>query len=127
MWRSDKRNEFGRNTVIWLLSTPACSEVNHSMQEFTGVMYASREQHMESRQGRQTKDNHDMKKLVQFLQARDLFSEEFILFSLAIGITADGSVNVDGTKRPLKLQKRPNKGYCRRYRPDNFSLLPCQY
>ena len=36
-----------QQTTVWLLSTPACSQVNHAMQQVSGVCYDGSEQHKE--------------------------------------------------------------------------------
>ena len=33
--------------TVWSLSTPACSQVNHAMQQVSGVCYHGNEQHKE--------------------------------------------------------------------------------
>ena len=46
---------WGRGTIelertVWLLSTPACAEVNQAMQEVTNVTYEASKQHKETSQ-----------------------------------------------------------------------------
>ena len=48
----------------WLLIMPACARVNDSMQEVTGVTYATSEQHKEASKGRPKQDQQDTKTLV---------------------------------------------------------------
>ena len=48
--------------LVWLLSMPACAEVNRTMQELTGVSYDSGEQNKEMTQARLTRDWKDTQK-----------------------------------------------------------------
>ena len=45
--------------LVWLLSMPACAEVNRAMQELTGVSYDSGDQNKEMTQARLTRDWKD--------------------------------------------------------------------
>ena len=55
-------NEFQR--LVWLLSMPACAQVNLAMQTLTGVRYESSEQHKELGKARQT---HDIERYFQIV------------------------------------------------------------
>lgn len=80
---------------VWLLSTPACAEVNLAMQELTSVIYAPSEQHKEVSDARKEKDMADTKEILSFLTLRNPFHENPALHSLVTGVTAADSVNVD--------------------------------
>jgi len=84
--------------TIWLLSTPACADVNQAMQEFTKVTYSSSEQHKETSNARQVRDDRDMKTLLEFLEARNPFNDDPSLCSISSGVTADETVNVDNAR-----------------------------
>ena len=45
--------------TVWLLSTPACTQINHAMQQVPGVCYDGSEQHEEVRNSRTNKDYKD--------------------------------------------------------------------
>ncbi len=81
--------------AVWLLSTPACAEINRAMQEFTGVTYIASEQHKDSSPARIDRDHRDMLQLLQFLEPRSPFTEDDVLCSITNGVTADETVNVD--------------------------------
>lgn len=60
----------------WILSMPDCSEINHAMQEFTGVNYNSSDQHKEDGESRRIRDCSDVKTILSFLVERDPFVED---------------------------------------------------
>ena len=83
--------------IIWLLSTPACAEVNLSMQELTGIRFVTSEQHKESSQTRMTRDYKDASVLAEFLVSRNPFTaDDFI--NIVTGESASINVNVDRAK-----------------------------
>jgi hypothetical protein len=85
--------------LVWLLSMPACAEVNSAMQELTGVTYSTSEQHKDTTQARQKRDMNDTQILLNFLQDRNPFSQDPCLRSIASGITAHSMVNVDDAEQ----------------------------
>ncbi|GFR68162.1 hypothetical protein ElyMa_000269800 [Elysia marginata] len=60
----------------WLLSMPACSEINCVMQELTDAQYGNIEQHKESTDIRQSRDNKDIEAILQFLISRNPFGTD---------------------------------------------------
>ena len=86
-------SEFQR--IQWLLSSPTCAEINDAMQTLTSVKYQSNDQHKDTSQSRQEKDNKDMKSLLSYLKERDPFGDNEQLRSIDSGMTADATVNVD--------------------------------
>ena len=82
----------------WILSMPDCSEINHAMQEFTGVSYNSSDQHKEDGESRRVRDHQDVKTMVSFLAERDPFVEDVSLRNIETGVTADSCVNVDNSR-----------------------------
>ena len=82
--------------TLWLLSMPACAEMNHAMQNFSGTNYATSEQHQDASLSRRNRDSHDVKQVVDFLEARSPFEEvDTSLRNIETGVTADKRVNVD--------------------------------
>lgn len=79
----------------WVLSMPDCAEINHAMQEFTGVSYNSSDQHKEDGEARRIRDCNDTKTLIAFLSERHPFVEETSLRNIETGVSADSNVNVD--------------------------------
>ena len=45
--------------TLWLLSSPACSEMNEAMQQFSGTTYVTSEQHKDSSAARCKRDVKD--------------------------------------------------------------------
>jgi len=82
--------------ALWLMSMPACAEMNHAMQEFSDTIHAGSEQHKESSQSRRKRDHEDVKKILQFLQNRSPYNaEDPSLRNIVTGVTADEKANVD--------------------------------
>ena len=85
--------------LIWLLSMPACAEMNCAMQDFTGITYETSDQHIDMSKSRQERDLVDTDKILNFLVSKNPFdSDEVKLRSIASGVTASKSVNVDNAK-----------------------------
>ena len=82
----------------WLLSMPACAEMNSAMQEFTGKTYETSEQHKECSTARVERDNKDRDIVVQFLRERNPFTDEPSLRNIETGALAEKHVNVDKAK-----------------------------
>ena len=81
--------------AIWVLAMPAMAEINSSMQEFTNVDYYTNEQHKECTHSTLKRDNHDVVKLLSFLEKRNSFSSGKELRNIVNGITSLGNVNVE--------------------------------
>ena len=86
--------------LIWVLSTPACSEINSAMQDATGTTFTTSEQHKENNSTRMAKHSSDIKDLLQYLTQRNPFSTDvpMSLRNISTGITAHASVNCDTAK-----------------------------
>ncbi|KAK6181968.1 hypothetical protein SNE40_009743 [Patella caerulea] len=78
----------------WLLSMPACADLNGAMQDLTEANYVTSDQHKDSTMTRKTRDNRDNLALLGFLQDRNPFTHDSFLRNIATGVTADVSVNV---------------------------------
>ena len=81
--------------LVWLLSMPACAEINQAMQELTEVNYNSGEQNKDMSEARQTRDWKDTLTVLHYLQDRNPFSNDSSLRSIVTGVHAHPSVNVD--------------------------------
>ena len=81
--------------LVWLLSTPACAQVNCAMQDLTTVTYTSSEQHKDVSNARLERDMSDTLKVLEYMKPRSPFGENPTLHSIASGITADSAVNCD--------------------------------
>lgn len=90
-------NEIQR--LVWLLSMPACAQVNLAMQTLTGIRYESSEQHKELGKARQNRDMRDTYKLLATLKQWDPFAPDPALRGLVSGITANKGVNVDNAEQ----------------------------
>lgn len=89
--------------LVWLLSMPACADVSHSMQEFTGVSCNTSEQHKDSTQSRIKRDTEDTYKILNTLCDLDPFGPDPSLRGLVSGLVAHESVNVDDAKEVGQL------------------------
>ena len=81
--------------LVWLLSTPACVQVNCAMQELTEVSYTPSDQHKDVSKARQERDMADTLEVLEYLTPRSPFGGNSTLHSIASGITADATVNCD--------------------------------
>ena len=79
--------------LVWLLSMPACADVNRAMQDITDVNYTTNEQHKDSAKARQ-----DTTKVLHFLEDRNPFTMDPSLHSIFTWVTASTIVNVDRAK-----------------------------
>ena len=85
--------------LIWLMSTPACANINLAMQQLTGVNYLTSEQHKDVTKARQNRDAEDTSKLLQALKDWDPFAPDPSLRSISSGVLANSKVNVDNAKQ----------------------------
>ena len=79
----------------WLLSMPACAEVNSALQELTDNYFSTSDQHKDLTRSRQMIDEEDKNTLLGFLQDRTPFGQDSSLRNIATGITADKEVTAD--------------------------------
>ena len=56
--------------LVWYLPRPACAKVNNAMRQLTLDTYATRDQHKDVSQARQTRDTADSEKLMSFIEWR---------------------------------------------------------
>ena len=83
--------------AVWLLSTPACALTNDAMQNFTGIIYESSEQHKEATPARVVKDFKVASKIMKYAVTISPFSEDRDLINIHTGEVADKRVNVDNS------------------------------
>ena len=82
----------------WLLSMKACADINLAVQEATGNLYCSSEQHKEITETRMLRDNSDTEAVLQYLISRNHFSSNCSLPNISNGVTAGTNVNADEAK-----------------------------
>ena len=81
-------NEIQR--LIWIMSKPACSEVNDVIQNLTSVSYTTSDQYKEEGCSRK-----DTREIIRFLKDRSPFENTESLYNIVTGVTAGPKVNVD--------------------------------
>ena len=84
--------------LIWLLSMPACAEVNKSMQELTGVSYNTGEQNKDITKARMARDWKDIITVLKYLQDKNPFTSDTSLRNISTGVHAHSTVNVNYAK-----------------------------
>ena len=87
--------------TLWLLSMPACAEMNTAMQQLTSVDFNTSEQHKEVGRSRVARDEKDTLSFLSHLQQRNPFQVEEndnYLRNIETGVTADSAVNVEKAK-----------------------------
>ena len=72
----------------WVLSMPACANINDAMQKFSGVSYETSDQHKDISKARQTRDVSDTLELISYLKEGDPFTQNNSLVNIANGMTA---------------------------------------
>ena len=82
----------------WVLSMPACAQVNNAMQEATGTRRLTSDQHVEMGSSRSTRDTNDMVVITSYLKERTPFADDPTLRNIATGVVGDASVNVSKAK-----------------------------
>ena len=60
----------------WVLSMPACAQVNNAMQEATGTRRLTSDQHVEMGSSRSTRDTNDMMVITSYLKERTPFADD---------------------------------------------------
>ena len=90
--------------TVWPLYTPACSQVNHAMQQVSGVCSDGSEQHKEVSNSHTNKDYEDAVMVIQYILPRNPFCPMKELIKIHTGEVADRNVNADeGYKIGLKI------------------------
>ena len=74
---------------VWLLSIPACAEVNKALQQYTSVSYCTSDQHKDKSLARQERDTRDTRKVLEYLQCKKPFdANDSRLHSIDTGVIA---------------------------------------
>ena len=89
-------SELQRN--IWVLSRPACAQVNGTMQNLTGVHHKSSEQIKDLSNSRIERDFNDLSTIKTFLEERNPFKVSEDLVNIVTGMHANLDMNVDNSK-----------------------------
>ncbi|GFR73643.1 hypothetical protein ElyMa_003872300 [Elysia marginata] len=82
----------------WLLSRPACADMNSAMQQVTGNDNATICQHAEPSHSRLKRDYKDMRSLLNYLLSGNPFAGDETLRSISTGAMANQPVNSDRAK-----------------------------
>ena len=82
----------------WLLSMPACADINNAMVDLSGVGFHTSDQHKEVCHARKERDKKDITSILSFLTDRNPFLDDPSLRNIDTGTTADRRVNADITK-----------------------------
>ena len=86
-------------SLVWLLYTPACAEVNRAMRYVTGLQdtnTSDEEAHKDRSAARIDRDAKDVQTILHYSSERKPFSKDSReLRSLSSGVLADKSVDVD--------------------------------
>ena len=77
----------------WLLSMPACAEINVAMQDLTEINYETSEQHKEMFTARLKRDEKDSKTVLAYLQDRNPFTDDISLRNISTGVVAQTSAD----------------------------------
>ena len=80
--------------ALWVMSTPITSQYSNAMQEFTGVIHATSEQHKEVGDSRVVRDKSDMETIRAKLESCSPFSTDPSLRNIVTGIVAGEDVDV---------------------------------
>ena len=84
--------------TIWTLAMPKCAEINHTMQELSGVWQATRAQNKNMSPSRLTCDWKDTCTVAQYLKERNPFECVGTLCNIATGVHGHGTVNADSAE-----------------------------
>jgi len=79
--------------ALWTMSVPVSSTYSEAMQNFTGQSFVTSEQHKEATGSRVRRDNEDLKKIAEKLQAYSPFADETSLHNIITGVNANEDVN----------------------------------
>ena len=81
--------------AIWILSKPICSKYGLVMEENTGVLYTSSEQHQSATKSRVTRDKLDTDKVCERLSDVSPFTKDPSLQNIVNAVIANKASNVD--------------------------------
>ncbi|CAH3166903.1 unnamed protein product, partial [Porites lobata] len=75
--------------LVWLMSMPACADINNSMQNLTGTNFLTSEQHKDTTKARKEHNQQDTNTIICYLSKRSPFDSESSLHNIATGVVAD--------------------------------------
>ena len=81
--------------AIWVMSRPACAQVNISMQHLTGVQHNASEQTSDMSHAKQIRDFTDLNTIKSFFEDRNPFLIPEGLVNISTGMHAGPEVNVE--------------------------------
>ena len=81
--------------LVWLLSMPACAEINQAILELKEVNFITGEQNKDMSEATQTRDWKDTLAVPHYLQDRNPFCNDSSLRSIFTGVHSHPTVNVD--------------------------------
>lgn len=76
----------------WILGTPATHDICISLEEFSGVLFATSEQHKDCGTYRKTRDAADIQKISQWFENHDPFCVTEDIISIATGVVGDDTI-----------------------------------
>ena len=80
----------------WVHALPRCVPICNALERYTSVHSGTSEQHKDLRPASELKDNTDLSRFTQWLEAHPPFVQDLgLLVNIATGIVADSSVNCD--------------------------------
>ncbi|KAB0797138.1 hypothetical protein PPYR_08132 [Photinus pyralis] len=80
----------------WISGMPQCLQVSEALENFSGVITLTSEQHVELRSSRIERDQQDLRKLFDWLEIRNPFNPDIKeLMSISSGVVANSDVNCD--------------------------------
>ena len=80
---------------VYLFSRPACAEISVAIQELTGKLYSTSEQHKDMSATQIPRDNEECEKLISFFEERNPFTGPNELRNIVSGVNASSDVDVD--------------------------------
>ncbi|XP_065581046.1 uncharacterized protein LOC136040675 [Artemia franciscana] len=83
---------------FWVLLRPVCSTVNLLMERISQILCVTSDQHKEMSKPMQRRDCKDTQTIIEFLERGSPFEGDVHLRSIANGLTAYPSTNVDSAK-----------------------------
>ena len=91
--------------LVWVMSMPACADINNAMQSLTGTNFNTSEQHTstsgqhkDATKAMKERDYSDTTKIVDYLSQRSTFDTDPSLRNIASGVVAEEGVNCDKAK-----------------------------
>ncbi|XP_031335335.1 uncharacterized protein LOC116165167 isoform X2 [Photinus pyralis] len=77
----------------WTLGMATYRKICDAVERFSGIDFASSEQHIDTRESSQTRDNIDAKKMMEWFHQHPPFQKTAELISLSTGVMGDEKIN----------------------------------